>query len=677
MGTIIKNGVEYGVGQIIKVDTLPTASIDYLGETYMYTGASNIDYTHNFFYECVLDGNAYKWVEAKVQDTVATQMQGATTMADGKSGSVPKPLIADRNSALFGDGTWRNVYSANQGSTVVVKTDASASTVKGNTCTLTDGRTTLTATIDATSGEAVFTNVTLFGGVTASATNDNDDTARGTGNITYFGTYLIPLSMNYAIINLTTTDSALFGQTVTAYKDGQQIASVAFNVLGQASISVGETGVYDFKTNVGGRFAKTTVSVDELQEVYTATMKLTTIFAFHDTQGADTDSSITYPSGYSNSNFTDYAYTDLTTGAFHGGDWFSSSLFEFLIPKSCMLKSDGTVDYYLDENDESKKADGTASDYNNWSYDGNAMMEWGQGKKIYWTIVPDSAGDGYTFIVGDGDYDGLLHPWNHYDKNNNVIPHFYTPKYHGTVWNSKLRSIAGKQASSNNTRQTDVTYARNNGDGWDTEVFADWFLVSMLLTMISKSRASQLKFGRGYCDYSWNNRNDSKNGGGMYDKGLFYGTSEGGTSGLGVKVFGMEHPWGNMWRGIRGLMNISNTIKGKLTRGTADGTSASDYNFDGTGYFTFGSISGTTGGYISKMTVNSKGIVPNVVSGSETTYFPDGCWFASGTMYGLVGGGWTDASLDGAFCVALNNPSSSANASFGASLSCKPTLATS
>jgi hypothetical protein len=57
---------------------------------------------------------------------------------------------------------------------------------------------------------------------------------------------------------------------------------------------------------------------------------------------------------------------------FSYGSWAGA----FFLPKPCMLKSDGTVAYYLDPNDYSKKADGTASDVANPDFDGNAMMEW-------------------------------------------------------------------------------------------------------------------------------------------------------------------------------------------------------------------------------------------------------------------------------------------------------------
>ena len=51
----------------------------------------------------------------KVADDLTTQinsitdMTGATAGANGTHGLVPQPLIADRNKALFGDGTWKTI----------------------------------------------------------------------------------------------------------------------------------------------------------------------------------------------------------------------------------------------------------------------------------------------------------------------------------------------------------------------------------------------------------------------------------------------------------------------------------------------------------------------------------------------------------------------------------------
>ena len=659
---------------VFRYTTMPTASQDNEGDIVQYIGTTTSTYTNGYFYKCIYEDDVYKWVESKTQETIVEQMVGATVYADGKSGSAPKPYIADRNRALFGDGKYHDIYTSASGSTVLVTAESSA--FDGSTVTITDGVNSLTATM--TDEVATFTDVQFYGTVNASVTNSQDITALGSTSMQAFGMYIIPVSADYSIINLTAEDVELRGQTVDVYLNKIQKGGTTFNVLGQASIVVAETGIYEIKSKVGNRFAKTTVNVAEIHQTYTSTLKLTTLFAVHYSEIDSNPNSCTYPQGYSNSDFTDPFYVDLTTGQPHWGDW-DNDLAKFLIPKPCMLKYDGTVDYYLDPNDYTKKMDGTDSDVTNLSYGGNAMMEWAQdGRRIYWTLVPDADGQGWTWIVGDGDYDGLLHPWNHYDCNNNVNRHFYMSCFNNSyVSSGKARSISGYQPSASTTRQNEVTYARANNTTsdviWDTWVYADWFFLSMMCVLFSKSLATQLKFGRGFVDYSWNNRNDAKVSGGMNDKGLFYGDTNGGTSGLGVKVFGIEHPWGNGWKGIRGLINDRGTMKVKLTHGNIDGTTVTDYNFDGSGYESVGTIGGTTGGYIKNMNITSKGLTPKTISGSDTTYYGDGVWFDNSQVdYALVGGYWYYASLCGAFCCNVCSAASLANACIGSALSCKP-----
>ena len=210
------------------------------------------------------------------------------------------------------------------------------------------------------------------------------------------------------------------------------------------------------------------------------------VFAFHYSENDSDPDSVTYPAGYDNTGWTPFEM-NLTTGVPNYGSWdpagTNANKLKWFYPKSCMLKYDGTVDYYLSESDETKKADGvTASDVANASYGGNAMMEWGQdGKMIYWKVVPDSDGKGFTFVVSNGPSDSDMHAWNHYDANGNLTPHFYTAKYFGSNVSSKLRSISGQSNMVSQTRNTEVTYARANNTGadiiWDTEVYADWFLI--------------------------------------------------------------------------------------------------------------------------------------------------------------------------------------------------------
>ena len=214
---------------------------------------------------------------------------------------------------------------------------------------------------------------------------------------------------------------------------------------------------------------------------------------------------------------------------------------------------------------------------------------------------------------------------------------------------------------------TEINYAKANGSDWYTEVLADRLLIQDLLVMMGKSTDCQTVFGSGRSD-----TNSAVNTGTMNSRGMFWGSNNGTD---GVKVFGMEHLWGNLWRRTAGWMNVNGTQKVKLTRGTHDGSTATDYNTDGNGYISVSGAtpSGTSGGYISSMKTEAYGRIPVKASGSSSTYEADGLYYSnSGTMYALVGGYWPNDLPCGPFCAVLSNTASASPSGYGAALSCKP-----
>ena len=360
---------------------------------------------------------------------------------------------------------------------------------------------------------------------------------------------------------------------------------------------------------------------------------------------------VTYPSDVENSGFAKAVMN--FGGAFSYGSWPSTPGEKFM-PRPCMLRFNGTVDYYLNPNDYTKKADGTTSDVANMNYGGNAMMEW---PKIY--VKRWESNGVYHFRCSDMKVDSDYECWSNYDKNNKEIPHFYTPIFFGSKDGSnRLRSISGQSNFVSNTAQTEVTYAKNNGaDIWYTEVLSDRELVNDLLTMMFKSTDLQATAGYGVCSAS-----AAIAPGSMNTKGLFWGAG-GKTS--GVKVFGMENWWGNIFRRIAGWCISGGTQKVKLTRGTKDGTTVGDYNFDGNGYKTISGVNLTRSGYISKMKTESFGRFPMEANGSTTTFEADQVWADSGNgYYAFVGGRWNN-----------DLEPSRTNSSIGAALSCKPLAA--
>ena len=493
-------------------------------------------------------------------------------------------------------------------------------------------------------------------------------------------------SENKSAIIVITRSNSYIGETVHVdHVDGVE------NLTGTLTDQGDGTGKVIIYTTYVGRYrvfvdndSETIADVPTLGTVAKAEINPYFLYGFH-ADGAITDPStkVTYVEGCQNENFTP-VHVDFETGLIDGGDWFDTEVNNgvadiknapFFFPRSCMLTYAGSVSYYLKETDESKKEDGTASEYNNTSFGGNCMMEWGQNDKIiYMKVVPDendpSAG---TYYFSDKKLDSDFRDDCFRDKNNAQVPHFYTSKYFGSGSASKMRSISGQANFVNDTAANEIAGARANGsDIWDTMTLAQWNLINGLLTLMAKSTNTQAVYGSGRCKSS---NSSAINTGTMDKKGMFWGSND---ETSGVKVFGMENWWGNLWRRIRGYINANGTIKVKLTRGTHDGSSASDYNTDGSGYITISDCTpaGTSGGYISEMKFTQYGMFAKTAAGSDTTQYCDGLWFNnSQSNYAFVGASWNDSGRAGALAVSLDGAPSNASTDYGSALSCTPLAA--
>lgn len=363
------------------------------------------------------------------------------------------------------------------------------------------------------------------------------------------------------------------------------------------------------------------------------------------------------------------AKMNYTSGTFDYGSWADA----FFMPKPCMLKTNGQVDYYLNENDLTKKIDGSASDIADIDYVGNAMMEWGNGTDIiWWKIAPDKGNSNSASLYvanyqADKDFKNL----NFVDINGNEKSHFYTPIYNGSLdSNNKLRSISGQTVIKSKTASQEMTYARANGTGYEIEQYVDRLLINILLIIMGKSTDTQDVFGRGMSENA-SDENLLLKTGTMNSKGLFWGENVGKA---GVKVFGMENYYGNQWRRTVGLILANGIAKVKLSPSTKDGSKATNYNTDGTGYIEIpnSTPSGTSGGYIKDMLYTALGMFPTSITGSSSTYYPDGCWFNIAIIaFALFGGNLNNGRLCGAFFVSLNDKAGNARWYFGASLSYK------
>lgn len=343
---------------------------------------------------------------------------------------------------------------------------------------------------------------------------------------------------------------------------------------------------------------------------------------------------------------------------FYYGSWEDAPF----MPSPCMLLKSGAVDYYLNPNDYTKKLDGTNSDVANRSYNGNAMMEWNtiyqhkyqNGGKIYW-------------LFSNAKLTNDFECWSTKKEDNSYASHFYTPCYEGSNISNVLRSLStGAKPTPSLNSDTENTYARANGPGWDITCQADEDLIIGLTILMFKTLDLQTALGYGATASS---SALTVNCGVNNTKGLFYGTAA--ASASGIKLFGMEQWYAHRWRRVNGLMMLNGYYYVKMTKGTQDGSTVNNYVNVTDGYIATGiKAPSANQSYIKTMAVTPWGLLPTEVGGSSKTYYCDGMWSnLSGTIKGLRGGSAYDGLVAGLFALNVNHAPSASNWHFGASLS--------
>lgn len=382
-----------------------------------------------------------------------------------------------------------------------------------------------------------------------------------------------------------------------------------------------------------------------------ATPKMYELYGFDiDPNDSNPNTRVKFPSDVDNAAY-EKININLSNGQFSLGSWANA----FFIRKTrpVMLKYDGTVDYELDHEDQTKKYNGGASDISNTSYAGNAMVEF---PKMYFKRWEDSEGEHVR--LSDTQIDDSFLCYQHmYDGQE--LDYIYLPMFEGSSISSKVRSIAGQTPMNTQTGATEKAQIEANGTGW---IFDDWIdaqMITHLLFLIGKTTDLQSTFGNGH--YTGGSGASSLlQTGTTKNKGMFYGTN----GNVAVKFFWLENYYGDRWDRKYGVVY---TTAGKILTKPYP-----PYNETGSGYTDTGiTISGTSGGYISKTKMTEYGEFPIQVSGSETTYQPDGAWWNTSQLNFLVWGAdcGIDARVGAAFSVC--DPFSHSVWYFGPSLAYK------
>ena len=368
--------------------------------------------------------------------------------------------------------------------------------------------------------------------------------------------------------------------------------------------------------------------------------------------------------------------------------------------RGCVLNSNGTVNYYLDETDWSKKTDGTASVLT--GADGNVMVEipkfWFQvvyiTTKTTWRIspIPASGFQLHPAFIKDGvevdfryygAYDASVFDVStstylsglNYDNNDGV---------NGVGVNvtattgDKLASVKGVYPMVGLTRAEFRTIAANVGIGWRQLDFALWSAVQLLYLVEYQSFYSQEILGAGNTNGSYlassGNQTDSPHtiagaGDSIADGSTNTVTGAGVSAKPGtsfMKYRGIENLYGNAWNWADGI-NVNVTANGNVhvtnnRANFADNTS--------TNMTLITSSLPTASGYISDLlSLDGYLLSSSNSGGGSTTYITDYHYAStSSNSVVIVGGGVDSGATAGAFYLYSVFDSSAAIRLFGARL---------
>lgn len=350
------------------------------------------------------------------------------------------------------------------------------------------------------------------------------------------------------------------------------------------------------------------------------------------------------------------ATLNTTTGAMDLKEWARSWFVTG--NKPVMLKYNGTVDYELNPDDYTKKADGTQSDIANTTYEGNAMAlfptcwvkRWQDETYEYFQVCNIQLSDEFKAYAHQRE-DGSIMEW------------FARSIYDGANVSNRIRSISGLTPCNTVAGNTQLSYAQANGELWDSDTWSRVALIWDLLRLMALNDDVQAAYGYGYYT-GMSQASHLKAAGTGNTKGQFYGTHSNDV----VKVFHLENFWGNIWKLMQGLVyNTTGRYGVKMCR---------PYNNSGSGYvaMSFG-MTGTSGGYQSTHNMSEYGLLPTTVSGSDSTYIPDGAWFNTTQQnfarFGSAGG----SGLLVGCALHLRNALTHSNWDCGLGLTCEQPLA--
>lgn len=360
--------------------------------------------------------------------------------------------------------------------------------------------------------------------------------------------------------------------------------------------------------------------------------------------------------------------------------------------RRCLLRDDGSVNYYLSATDSTKKEDGTTSSVLTGA-DGMVMVEI---PAFYVKFTPGSTRTWAISLFPSPGY--TLHPA--FMKDGEYVPYRYYGAYDACVnstgstyesglnydnnWTSgqnwsadatpKLASVSGIYPAVGITRAQGRTLAANRGTGWrQVDAYLSWAVELLFLVEYGTFRTQQnigdgnVSVSTGYPASSGNQTDSPHSVAGKSNSigNASTNTTNGASSGTRDTAFmsyrGIENWYGNCWNWVDGYNINTNQAYVSNTRANFADDTATNYN-------AIGAAMVATNGYVTNCQNEPFAFLPSAVGGSSSTYWADYYYQASGWRVAFFGGLATGGALAGGFCWGLIDASSFAYRDVGARL---------
>jgi len=358
--------------------------------------------------------------------------------------------------------------------------------------------------------------------------------------------------------------------------------------------------------------------------------------------------------------------------------------------KRCILKADGSVNYYLNPSDSTEKIDGTSATLD--GTDGYVMVEI---PKFYFRYVLN--GSTHNWEISDVPQAGFqLHPA--FYKDEKIVDYRYIGAYDACYLDDtdstyksglnlddmtsnidpnadKLASVSGIYPLVGVTRDECRSLAENNGAGWRVADFWLTSAIQMLYVVEFGSFYSQNITGAGNTGASYVSSSSSQtdsphsiagksNSLGNASTNTTTGASSASRDTAFMSYRGIENFYGNCWNWVDGV-NIGvganyNVHVSNVTTDFKDDDSA-DYDLIGQ--------CATANGYVQNIyagDVPGAFIPIDTTGASSSTYLTDQFFINTGNRVALFGGGASSGASAGAFFWSWFNDSLTAGRSIGA-----------